>query len=177
MITELPRCTRCHDWNACLGKYYYHPNDIVQYCWYQVMWLTAKFLICYGDHIIIERDAWPGEVESSAESPKTQSAISSRAPFVSNTENMVIIEKLVERLDRTDKDGRMLVLELGMKESCDATRRNLSKDARAALYFVSGRKDKAMPYEDWLNQRERRTKLKPVGLQNSQHNNKVTSSA
>ena len=147
-------CPTCRSWQACPGMSWYHPGDI-RYCKKQCIWLINEFLINRGGFITMARDTWVIGTDGSGytDAEPTSHSLSSHAPFELVCQ---IIGELESRLEATGKDGSLLVLEVHQGGY-------ISNDGNNALVFISGKR-KHMAYADWLQQRERRAKMKAVGL-------------
>lgn len=137
-------CRDCQSWNDCIGKESYTIAD-VRWCRYQCRWLIENFLKVDAGNIVISQDTWPvGPKETGyTESPKTSHTINAHAPY---EKPLQIVAELHYRIDRTGKDGRLLVLEV--LNQC-----NLSNEANQALSYVSGWKRKHRSYRQWLADR------------------------
>lgn len=142
-------CPKCHDWRGCQGYKWYSLTDIV-YCKLQCLWLIETFLAIEGEQIVMDRFTWPSEEGTGyTDAPKTSFSNAAHAPY----EKIVqCVGMLSARLERTGKDGRLLVLEV------ESESKDLSKDARNALYYSCGRNHKRMKYADWLAHRKYRQK-------------------
>ncbi len=148
-------CPTCRPFRNCSGFPWYKPSEI-RYCRKQCIWLIKEFLQSKGGFIMMARDTWPADeyVSGYTDAVPTQHSISSHAPFELVCQ---IVGELSSRIEDTGKDGQLLVLEVHQGGY-------LSVDGNNALHFVSGKR-KRMRYEEWLKQRDRRAKMKAVGLQ------------
>ncbi len=138
-------CRDCHTYKGCIGMPYYSPGDI-RYCRVQCLFLITTFIEVKGEHIVMWRFDWPKQESGYSEAPKTQHSVNARAEFeiVAQT-----VGQLSGRIQKTGKDGRLLVLEV-------QTEGGLSWDARNALSYCCGDREKIMPYSHWLAQRRYR---------------------
>ena len=142
-------CHDCRDWSDCPGKPWYSIADI-RYCRYQVLWIIENFIVCNAGKSESERDTWPVEEQDTGytEAPKTSHAVSAHAPF---ERTLQVVGDITRRLERTGKDGRLLVLEVHNSVP-------LSQDARNALNYVNGWREKHRSYTQWLADRKYRKK-------------------
>lgn len=146
-------CGKCRDWSNCPGHEWYAMHEI-RFCRVQVIWLVTQFFSCGKDGLELERDSWPSNVYVSGytDAPKTSHSVNSHAGF---EKPMQLVGELEHRLLKTGKDGRLLVLEVHVRNVCDTTGRELSRDARAALGYCSGWKRKRQSYNQWLAEKKR----------------------
>lgn len=142
-------CRSCHDWDDCNGKRWYSMAEI-RYCRHQVIWLISQFVRCESGKFVAYRQTWPLEEKDTGYTgaPPTQHAASAHAPF---ERTLQIVGDITGRLEKTGKDGRLLVLEA----DCGAP---MSQDARNALNYISGWKEKRQGYRQWLADRKYREK-------------------
>ncbi len=143
---SLNYCRECKNWDGCPGARWFSIGEI-RYCRLQSIWLIQEFLKVEGIRIVMDRYTWPDG--DTAEAPKTSHASNAHAPY----EKVVqVVGELSRRLERTGKDGRLLVLEVKQEGG-------LSNDARNALNYACGDKYKNMEYFDWMRQRRYRNNL------------------
>jgi hypothetical protein len=139
---------RCRDWNSCGGREWYEMRDI-QYCRNQVLFLLQ--LIDYlpdGWQTVADWPKDPHQAETGYSDVLVQTSPSSHANYEAE---LVITAELIHRLERTGKDGRLLLFESRTRELTE-----LSQDARNALNYVAGWKRKSLKYSFWLRQRNHR---------------------
>ena len=139
----------CHDWDSCDGHSWYPLSD-VQYCRYQVLFLLR--LIDFTGDDYVTGSGWPddpGAADSSYDDVRIQTSPSSHANFEAVLQ---VTGELINRLRRTGKDGRLLLLESRNHDNY----KEFSRDARNALGYVAGWKRKTLGYSAWLKQRNYR---------------------
>ncbi len=150
---SLNLCGNCTNWRDCPGNIEWFAPSEIRYCKRQNLWLIAQFLVCESDRIAMARFTWPGEDKATGytEAPRTgYGAVKAHAPYERVVE---IVSELAWRLNRTGKDGRLLVMEIKLEGG-------LSRDALNALWYVVGRRHKTSSYQDWLKQRKYLNKKK-----------------
>ena len=141
--------TLCRDWDSCSGHSWYEMRDI-QYCRYQVLFLLSLIDFTGDDYITVS--GWPDDpraAESGYDNVRIQTSPSSHANFEAVLQ---VTGELINRLRRTGKDGRLLLLESRNRDNY----KEFSKDARKALGYVAGWRRKLMSYSAWLKQRNHR---------------------
>ena len=143
----------CRNWDDCAGKPWYPRRNIV-YCRYQMLWLIGNFLNVDGDDIILERDTWPSEGRETGytDAPRTQKLNVSHAAYEFTLQE---VGELHHRLEKTGKDGRLLILEMHVRLAYDTSPRNLSREARAALGYISGWRRKRQSFTQWKAEKRR----------------------
>ena len=145
-------CNHCRSWRDCTGKPWYEIKDIT-FCRFQVSWVITEFLTCWSDWYVVMRDTWPSDPRQQSgytEAPPTQHAIKATAPF---ERPLQVVAEVRNRLEKTNGDGRELVLMLTGRKDYE-----LSTRARNALYYCSGWRRKDSEYSQWLAGRDWRRK-------------------
>jgi len=143
-ITVKP-CRDCRNWNECIGKESYM---IAEICWcrHQCRWLIENFLKMDTGKIVITHDTWPVETTGYTEEFKSSRNINAHAPY---EKTLQVVAELHFRIDRTGKDGRLLLLEV--LNQC-----NLSNEANQALSYVSGWRRRRQSYRQWKADRKQK---------------------
>jgi hypothetical protein len=143
-------CRSCRDWSTCPEDQTWFALPEIRYCRRQIIWIVAEFIRVEGRQIVMERYTWPSEKQETGytQAPETQHAINSHAPYERVCQ---VVGEVGKRLERTGKDGRILVFETKSGNV-------LSQDARNALNYSCGNKRKNMRYGDWLRSRRFRQK-------------------
>jgi len=144
-ITLKP-CKDCRNWNDCPGTKTWFSMSEIRYCKFQVIWLISN-LIDYQDGYIVVSD-WPQEdIETGYDDTPVQHSNKAAAPFETLRR---ITADVTSRLQRTGKDGRLLLLEI------KNDRLEFSEEANQALSYISGWRTKRMNYGLWKKQRRQR---------------------
>jgi hypothetical protein len=152
--------TLCRDWKSCRGHEWYEMKDI-QYCRHQVLFLLN--LIDFIGNGFETVAGWPEDPklkETGYEDVRIQTSRSTHANYEAVT---VITAELINRLERTGKDGRLLLFESRTRDSAS----ELSQDARNALNYVAGWKRKQTSYRVWLSMRSYRKYNKEEKIKNN----------
>ena len=145
-------CSQCKNWDDCSGKPWYSISEI-RYCRHQVLWIIKNLVVCAAGEIFAVH-VWPSEETGYTDAPQTSHSINAHAPF---EKVLQVVGDVTKRLKKTGKDGRLLVLEVQNNS-------DLSKDARNALNYVSGWREKPSGYPKWLRNRRWYQNKKAVRL-------------
>lgn len=150
-VRPLKPCASCRSWDDCRGHWYvdqgeYYYLHEIRYCRAQVRWLIENFLVCDGDHIVLERQTWPSDIYVSGytEAERTSHSISANHPGLTV---QLVVGELAARLEATGEDGRLLVNHI-------RNGWNLGQGAKDALSYCLGDKRKRRPFAEWLAQRD-----------------------
>lgn len=134
----------------CPGKFWYTVGDI-RWCDKQVIWLIENFLDLTSDGIILKTLDWPNDPDdfSQIDLPSVQRPKKASAYFTKPAE---VIAELEVRLKRLGRSGELLLAELraGMEG-------NLTDEAKAAFYYITGVRRKRQSYPQWKADRQRKT--------------------
>jgi len=155
----LTDCRDCKDYRECpslrkddYGKYtikgqgkdWYHYGEI-RWCPFQVMWILDpknRSLLRWGN--------WPKDPDGSDDN-SGQRIIKTEATF---TKPILILAEVKIRLERTGKDGKILVAQI----EADYDFNSLDRDARDALMYVKGFRRKKDNFVKWKKERKYRRK-------------------
>ncbi len=142
-----PKC----NWNLCMGYPHFWPSEIF-YCRFQIVWLVDTFVTYSCGKLEVNIPKWPPEDKEGSgyiDLTNVQLSPSSSAPY----ERMRgITGDLLSRLSKTGKDGQILVLEAHNNVL------EFSQDAKNALNYCSGWRQKKLSYQRWLITRRYRNK-------------------
>lgn len=144
---------RCRDWDGCEGRDWYSLHDNC-YCRLQTLWIIENCIDYVGDKYV--SSGWPEEEKSKTgyDDVKVQHSQPSTAGF---TRPIAEIAEVIKRLERTGKDGRLLLVEIKNAElrlRRGSYVQEYSKDARNALNYIIGWKRKHRSYRQWLADRD-----------------------
>ncbi|MDD5338464.1 MAG: hypothetical protein PHG35_03510 [Dehalococcoidales bacterium] len=147
------RNRRCRDWDGCPGHDYYSLHDN-QYCRMQCIWIIDNCIDYVGDKYISV--GWPSEEkgESGYNDTPVQHSQPSSAGF---TRPIQEIAEVIKRLERTGKDGRLLLIEVKnaeLKLKHGSYVQEYSHEARNALNYCCAWKRKHRSYRQWLADRQ-----------------------
>ncbi len=153
------RNVRCHDWDGCPGRAWYSLHDN-QYCRLQTLWILDNCIDYIDDRYVSA--SWP-EQDKPASFIDNDARIQKSQPSTAGfTRPIQEVAEVIARLERTGKDGRLLLIEVknaALKRGWDGIyRESYSQDARNALNYIIGWKRKRLSYRAWLKQREYRKK-------------------
>lgn len=147
-------CKKCGGkYQDCPGKEWYTVGD-VRWCDKQVLWLIEEFFELTRDGIVRLGLDWPANPDGSKEVdlPSIQRPKASSAYFTKPAE---VIGELAVRIKKLGRSGELLLAELqaGMEG-------NLTDEAKAAFYYITGFYRKRDSYPHWKANRKSRTKGK-----------------
>ncbi len=153
MTNERP-CHGCRiAWKDCPGFPFYTAGDLQSYCSHQIRWLVLNFMATdREDKVVLITDRWPTEdVEGSGYSLgiRIQTGVRSCAGF---EKPMQEAGQIHHRIAKTGRDGANLVqqVHLGRVWKDELHRdREFSSDAKTALLYCCGRRDRETPYRVW----------------------------
>ena len=128
---ETGDCQDCRDYRPCIGKDWYHYGEI-RWCPYQCIWILQN-------SSTLESGEWPDQVDYSTGQRQRREEASYVKPIL-------ILAELRARLQRTGVYGELLETQIEDGRSYS----NLSKNAKAVLMYVKGRKRKRMSFKKWL---------------------------
>jgi len=129
-------CRSCRTWKECYGKDWFGYHEI-RWCPKQVEWLIEH-------QEMLRRGEWP--TEETSDNPGSRQ-VKTEGAFVKAS---VIVGELDVRLSNTGVCGKLLVALIKSGASLH------DRDARDALYYISGWRRKATSFRAWRNQRDRR---------------------
>jgi hypothetical protein len=140
------RNVRCRDWRDCPGRAWYSLHDNC-YCRMQTLWIVTNCIDYFEDKYVSM--GWPEEDkgETGYNDTPVQHSQPSTAGF---TRPIQEIAEVIKRLERTGKDGRLLLFESRSRDTVE----ELSQDARNALNYCAGWKRKHRSYRQWLADRD-----------------------
>jgi len=134
-MTESGDCRNCKDYRNCIGKDWFHFGEI-RWCIYQVIWILVHAAT-------LRAGQWPKD--SSSDSNLGQRSVKTEASFVKPE---LIIGEVEKRLERTGKQGELLVTQV----EDGRTLSTLSPGAREVLMYVKGFKRKRIGFRKWLRE-------------------------
>ena len=140
--------TLCKDWDTCGGHSWYELKDI-QYCRYQVIFLLSLIDFINDEYVTVS--SWPDDphkLETGYDDVRIQTSTPNHANF---EPVLQITGELINRIQRTGKDGRLLLLESRTRDNY----KEFSQEARNALYYCCGWARKRQGYRQWLADRSR----------------------
>jgi hypothetical protein len=150
-MTEVD-CHTCRNWRDCPGLREWFNYSEIRFCPYQVIWV-----IRWAD--ILRTGDWPQDPDGGGDDNHGQRSIKTEAGFVKPS---LILAEVESRLQRTGKDGKILRYQIEAMDSrynplvlCMVYDR-LDRDARTALLYVKGWRQKKMCFADWKRQRKYR---------------------
>jgi len=132
-------CRSCRTWKGCTHDRSWFGYQEIRWCAYQVEWLISN-----SD--MLRKGQWPAEETGSGPGSRQ---FKSEGSFVKAS---VVVAELDARLKSTGVCGKLLV---ALVES-GGTLGTLDRDARDALYYISGWRRKVTSFRAWRNQRDRR---------------------
>ena len=139
-------CRSCKDWQSCIGKDWYHYGEI-RWCPWQVLWILQHAET-------LKAGRWPTQEElSHPNSPIRKRQFKTEGYFV---KSVIIIAELKARLKTTGLSGKLLKAQAKAGDTIDM----LELEAREALMYVSGWRQKAVSYPRWKAQWRYRRKVK-----------------
>ncbi len=142
----MKQCSKCRSWDDCNGHDFFNIQEI-RYCPFQICWAIACLITLHVDQYV-SADRWPRKESGYTEAPPTQHSVSPHAPYEAVKRET---GEIIKRLERTGKDGRLLVLGVHSGQSI----KELSTDARWALGYVSGWRRKRQSYSRWRIEKSR----------------------
>lgn len=149
--TLVKPCRGCRSWEGCLGKSWYSMSEIV-YCRQQVLFILDNILDHQDGRYVTVLDNWPAEEKDTGyDNTPIQHGVRAEAPYARFRQ---ITADVISRLERTGKDGRLLLLEV----KTDRLWSEYSQEARDALNYVNGWRVKRLGYQAWVRQRRYRIK-------------------
>jgi hypothetical protein len=135
---ELSDCRDCKDYRLCIPPDWFNYAEI-RFCPFQVIWII--------EHAETLRDGeWPRD-PNIADNNQGGRNIKTEAAF---TKPILILAEVESRLRKTGINGRLLVaqIEAGHEFS------NLDRDARDALLYIKGWRQKRMGFSQWKKDRK-----------------------
>ncbi len=147
------RSVRCRDWEGCPGRDWYSLHDN-QYCRQQCIWIIDNCIEYSGGKY--QSMGWPPEdkPETGYNDTPVQHSTPANASYERPIQEIV---EVIKRLERTGKDGRLLLVEIKnaeLKLKGESYRQQYSQEARNALSYVAGWKRKHRSYRQWLADRQ-----------------------
>ena len=139
-MSDFRPCRECRDWKHCLltdNEKHWFGYQHIRFCKHHVF-----FLLKYEDDI--RSRAWPTDDEALGGSG-TRTLTDAAWVKVS-----LLLAELDERLSKTGLKGKLLSSEC---KQLDRKIEYLSKEARDALYYISGDNRKNTSFTDWLRMR------------------------
>jgi hypothetical protein len=131
-------CRRCRDYRECTGKPWYHYQE-VRWCVWQVIWILANAETLRAGH-------WPKDPDNSSDNIG-QRSIKTEASF---TKPILILAEVESRLRRTGIHGKLLVAQIEAGREFNT----LDREARDALLYIKGWKQKRMGFSQWKKDRK-----------------------
>ncbi len=132
-------CRSCRTWKGCKHDQSYFNYQEIRFCAYQVEWLIAH-------SEMLRKGQWPPE--ETGDNPGSRQ-VQTEGTFVKAS---VIMAELDARLKSTGVCGKLLI---SLVESGAPVN---DRDARDALYYISGWRRKATSFNRWRRQRDQRAK-------------------
>jgi len=150
-MSDIVDCKTCGErkqkYQECAGKPWFSVGDI-RWCPSQVLWMLENFFELTKDGIVRLELDWPSNPDDSKEIdlPSVQRPRASSAYFTKPAE---VIGELAVRLTRVGHSGELLLAELqaGMEG-------NLTDEAKAAFYYITGFYRKEDSYPHWKANRK-----------------------
>ncbi|MGA2669971.1 MAG: hypothetical protein ABSF21_00920 [Dehalococcoidia bacterium] len=130
-------CQRCKDYRLCIPPEWFNYAEI-RFCPYQVVWIIS----CATT---LRAGRWPQDPDNSSDNVG-QRNIKTEASF---TKPILILAEVEFRLRRTGIHGKLLVAQIEAGRGLET----LDAEARDALMYVKGWRQKDMPFNAWLKQR------------------------
>ena len=136
-MSESGDCRDCKDYRECIGKDWFHFGEI-RWCPFQVIWILSHANTLRAGH-------WPKDPDSQDDN-SGQRKINTEGTFV---KPIIILSEVESRLQRTGIQGKLLVAQI----ESGRTFENLDRDARDALLYVKGWRQKRMSFSAWKKKR------------------------
>jgi hypothetical protein len=131
-------CRNCRDYRDCVPPDWFNYAEI-RFCPFQVMWVLS--------HSETLRDGeWPHD-PSMADDNQGGRNIKTEASF---TKPILILAEVESRLKRTGIYGKFLVAQIEAGRSFN----QLDREARDALFYIKGWKQKRMSFSQWKKDRK-----------------------
>jgi hypothetical protein len=143
-------CRDCKDYRDCIPPEWFNYAEI-RFCPYQVIWILQNTETLRAGH-------WPKDPDK-VDDNSGQKGIKTEATF---TKPILILAEVESRLRRTGINGKLLVaqIEAGIEFS------NLDREARDALFYVKGWRQKRMSFRAWKKARKYYQKVNKAKFQN-----------
>jgi len=144
-MTKSP-CMDCRDWRICNPADWFAFNE-VRFCSHQVLWLLK-----WGDYL--RSGHWPPEPE------KDENKTNKRSTEATFVKPELIIAEVSARLALTGVNGKLLVALV--EAHPDVELQSLDRDARDALYYVSGWRRRRVSFGRWRRNRGQKMSLNDI---------------
>jgi hypothetical protein len=133
-------CRRCRDYRHCIVPPEWFNYAEVRFCVFQIIWILQHAETLRAGH-------WPKNPNQIGDDNLGQKGIKTEASF---TKPIIILAEVECRLRRTGINGKLLVaqIEAGRQFS------DLDRDARDALLYVKGWRQKRMSFRAWKKARK-----------------------
>lgn len=143
-------CRHCKD-RDCIGKDFYNFAEI-RFCIHQIMWVIRNAGV-------IGIGKWPDD--SNGDNNAGSKVIKTEASFV---KPIIILAEVESRLKKTGIHGKLLVAQIEAGREFN----ELDKEARDALFYVGGWRQKREGFNAWKKARKYHQKV--VKLQKEERN-------
>ena len=142
-MSELGDCRHCKDYRECVPPEWFNYAEI-RFCVWQIIWIIRNALTLRTGH-------WPKDPDNSSDN-LGQRSIKTEASFV---KPILILAEVESRLGRTGIHGKLLVaqIEAGIEFN------NLDREARDALFYVMGWRQKRESFSAWKKARKYHQKV------------------
>jgi len=158
-MSEPGDCQRCRDYRECSGfKKWYHYAE-VRFCIFQVLWILRNSDTLRAGH-------WPQDPDRSSDDGSGQRNIKTEATFV---KPILILAEVESRLRRTGIHGKLLAAQIEAGREFNT----LDRDARDALFYVKGWRQKRDSFTNW--KRIRRWRKETLGVSKDKKEEKCAS--
>ena len=145
-MTEPRKCVECQNWDDCYGKNYYLPSEI-QWCRWQILWLLWHLEE-------IQTSIYPSDGSSYSTWPPILGKGAKSGAYFETPAGLAAI--VTDRLEKTGKDGVFLLdqIKMLMDDTADTfsqfyEKGDINRDAKAALGYICGHKERVIPYRKW----------------------------
>ena len=146
---EIRDCEKCRDWKGCIGKEWYSPPEI-GFCRYQMLWFIKHWAVkdSDGEWEITSDGLWPDSPDGSSYTDIALGHKAGKHGAYFETPAQIAAE-IDWRIKRTKLSGKLLVADVvaGMDY------KQLSREAKNALNYISGWNRKKPSFSSWLKNR------------------------
>jgi hypothetical protein len=140
-------CRDCRNYKDCIAPPEWFNYAEIRFCPYQVLWVIAHFDTLRAGH-------WPKDPDRVDDNQGGKN-IKTEAAF---TKPILILAEVESRLRRTGINGKLLVAQIEAGYELNM----LDRDARDALFYVKGWRQKRDSFKHWKRLRRWRKETKSV---------------